>query len=374
MYSKAAFSLFVLLMTGGWGGSYFKPSSITDVKKDRSALDIPFNIESILPAGYVKNGTEDYTNYVQEALYKYRYIQFPGFPILVNDNGLRIKSDTRIIFMPGSKIILSPTAKSNYAIFQIRNVANVMLSNPVIIGDRYNHIGTSGEWGMGIGIYSSANITVVGAKVTNCWGDGIYIGRSKNSISPNRIRIINAFLDYNRRDGISVVSVDSLLLDSIYARNCNGTLPMSGINLEPESFNDDLLNIVMNNIKTENNAGNGIQVGYNKLYGGGNKQSEIKIINHTDINSNVAFKVSARISRRVNNEIIVGHLLVQNPNWRKNAGAPIQAGIFDNNIEMSITSPTVQNSDGKRLSKSQIKGMLDDKAHINSEANYKLNL
>jgi parallel beta-helix repeat protein len=334
--------------------------------------EMPFSIKSILPLNYVKDGSYDYTDYVQQALNKYNNITFPGFPILINDKGLYLKSNSRITFMPGSRLILKPTSKNNYSILQMRNVSNVTLINPVIIGDRAMHLGTEGEWGMGISIYSSSNITITGANVSNCWGDGIYISRVKNGSSPIMVHISNSSLSFNRRDGISIISVDGLLLDSIYSANCNGTLPMSGINFEPESYKDDLLNIEVRNVKTENNPGNGMQIGLKKLYGGSNKKIDIKIINHTDISSNIAFKISDNISRRVNNESISGTILIQNPDWKNNALSPIQTSIFDNQLKLKIVSPIIQTSADKKLTQSQIKKLLLSKACINKEASYNL--
>lgn len=336
--------------------------------------DLPFSLENILPSKFVKDGSFDYTDYVQQAINKYNNIVFPGFPILINDKGLSLKSNSKITFLPGSKLILKPTSKNSYSILQMRNVSNVILINPVIVGDRALHLGTSGEWGMGISIYSSTNISITGANISNCWGDGIYIGRLKNSSSPISIHISNSSLNFNRRDGISIISVDGLQIDSVYSANNNGTLPMSGINFEPNSYADDLLNIEVRDAKTENNPGGGIQVGFNKLYGGSDKKINIKIINHSDNGSNVAFKVSASISRRVKNESVNGTIFIQNPDWRNNAQSPLQANIFDSQIKLRIITPVIQTPAGKRLNQSQMKALLMSKTCINKEAASNLSL
>ncbi len=330
--------------------------------------NMPFSIENILPLKYVKDGSFDYTNYIQQAINTYNNITFPGFPILINEKGLMLKANSRITFMPGSKLILKPTSKSNYSVLQLRNVSNVILINPVIIGDRDLHQGTEGEWGMGISIYSSSNITITGGNITNCWGDGIYISRTKNDYSSTMIHISNTSLNYNRRDGISVISVNGLLIDSVYSANCNGTLPMSGINFEPESSKDDLENIEIRNVRTENNPGNGIQIGFNKLYGGSNKNIDIKIINHTDKGSNIGFKISDNVSRRVGNETISGTVLVQEPDWESNALSPMQTSIYDKQLKLRIYSPVIEKTAGKKLKQGQIKDILKSKACINKEA------
>jgi len=144
-----------------------------------------YTIEKALPAGYVKDGSVDYTSYIQNAINNYTELVFPDFPLLVNDAGLKVPSNRIIHFMAGSEIRLKSSSKANYDIFRIENAVNVTLNGPHIVGDRYSHKGTSGEWGHGIGIYSSKNITVNEAKVYNCWGDGIYIGTKERV--PNEI-------------------------------------------------------------------------------------------------------------------------------------------------------------------------------------------
>jgi hypothetical protein len=196
-----------------------------------------------LPFGYVKDGSRDYTSYVQAAINKYSNIVFPGFPILVNDGGITIGSNKTITFAEGSEIRLKGTSSSSYNILNIYGATNVTLYNPVIVGDRNSHIGTSGEYGMGIGIRGSTDVTIYSPKVTNCWGDGIYIGQINNSVNCKNIVIKDAYLKKNRRDGISIISVDGLLLDNIYAGYTDGTAPFCGINFEANNSKCEFKNI-----------------------------------------------------------------------------------------------------------------------------------
>src|SRR5690606_33584071 len=150
-----------------------------------------YYVENALPAGYVKDGTVDYTCYLQSEIKKYSVIVFPAFAIQVNDKGLLIRSNRKIYFTEGSELRLKPTSKSKYDVIKIDRVSNVTLIGPKIIGDRNKHIGTSGEWGNGIGIYSSSNIYMENPRVYDCWGDGIYIGRRDNSVSKD-VTIVSA--------------------------------------------------------------------------------------------------------------------------------------------------------------------------------------
>jgi len=303
-----------------------------------------------LPSGYVKDGSRDYTSYVQAAVSKYSNIVFPGFPIQVNDKGITIGSNKTITFQEGSQLRLKPTSNGGYNILNIYGVSNVTLYNPVIVGDRDNHIGTGGESGMGIGIRGSSNISIYSPNITNCWGDGIYIGQVNNSVNPKNIIIKDAYLRKNRRDGISVISADGLLLDNIYAGYTDGTAPYCGINFEPNNSKCEFKNIRINNPRTENNRSRGIQIGTRHLVGDTDKSVDITIVNHVDIGStDNAFRLSVR-NMDGNTGKMFGTLNIVNPSWRgtKN-NVPLNLESAHAGFKTSISSPEIINTSGRTL-------------------------
>ncbi len=329
-----------------------------------------YDLTASLPKGYVKNGTVDYTSYLQAAINKNSNVTFPNFPVLVDDAGLSLKSNSTVNFLSGSQLWLKPTATGNYNILSISHVSNVVVNNPYIIGDLTKHLGTSGEWGMGIGIYSSSNIKIIGANVSYCWGDGIYLSTSQGTTTNTNITITNASVTYNRRDGMSITSVNGLDLESPTAEYSTGTSPMCGINFEPNTSTDQLQNIVVNNALTENNAGYGIQIGYSNLYGGSNKTTNITINNHIDKRSTVAFKAAADITKRKGSETITGPLVVNSPTWRLNPSSPIVASIAENNIKLTIAKPVVEDINGNFLAQAAILSTLTYKTHMLKGSNY----
>ncbi|WP_423149743.1 hypothetical protein, partial [Rubrolithibacter danxiaensis] len=311
-----------------------------------------YNISRALPSGYVKNGTRDYTSYVQAAINKYSTVVFPAFPILVNDKGITIPSNRKIYFLDGAQIWLKGTSKSSYQIFKMQKVSNVTIIDAVIKGDRAKHIGTTGEYGIGIGIYSSSNITLTNPKVTDCWGDGIYIGRYGSSSTTNtNIKITTAYLKNNRRDGISIISADGLTLDRPYAGYTNGTKPQSGINIEPNSSSCQLKNINIINPVTENNVGNGIQMWLYNMYNGSTKSVSINITNHKDNNSYYAYKVS-NLKRT---GYLSGNITSKNPSYSKSASLPLWMKQTDPKLKTYITSPSVTTTSGTLSNTSCIK-------------------
>lgn len=305
-----------------------------------------------LPSGYVKDGTRDYTSYIQAAVTKYSNVVFPNFPVLVNDAGINIGSNKTITFPEGSEIRLKASSKDKYHILKISNASNVTLYNPVIVGDRTTHTGTSGEWGMGIGILGSSSITVYSPKVTNCWGDGIYLGQYDNRVNCKNIIIKDAYLKNNRRDGMSVIGIDGLLLDNIYSGYNSGTAPGTGINFEANNASCEIKNIRINNPVTEFNGERGIQVtAHHILNSSVNKYSDITVVNHIDKSSPFsAFKLSLKNLDGTSAKMF-GLIKFVNPSWQRTLNnRPLHVMTDQAGYKISVSSPDVINSSGSLLS------------------------
>ena len=319
-----------------------------------------YYLVNALPKGYVKDGSKDYTSYIQAAVTKYSNIVFPGFPILVNNNGIDIGSNKTITFLSGSEIRLKGSSKGTYNILNMSNVSNVTLYNPVIVGDRNAHSGKGDEWGMGIGMCGASNITIYSPKVSNCWGDGIYIGQSGGIGYCKNIVINGGTMKKNRRDGISIISVDGLVLDNIYAGYSDGTKPMTGINFEPNNISCELKDIQVNNPRTVNNGERGIQIVNRRMVGGNIKNTDITIVNHIDNGSKKnAFKFYCNPGSEKSGKVY-GKIKIINPKWIKSSFRNIPMDISTNqeNYKVTIASPKVIFLDGRLLSWSETYALL----------------
>ena len=268
LYTLLIYSLFFIINCSNSGDIKFNYLQVpNEFIKNESISDLDFSgyrdITSYLPEGYSTGGNIDYTSYIQKALDNEKKILMPNFPILVNTNGLSVHSNTSILFQSKSNIIIEPNDKTNYGAINIINKSNINLYNVKVTGDRYKHLGNKGEWGMGINIIGSKNINIINPKVTQCWGDGIYIG-TKGILSENII-ISGGIVDDNRRNGISIISGKDITVKNIVLSNTNGTLPMAGIDLEPNNANEVLSNINLININSYNNAKYGYDVNLTKL-------------------------------------------------------------------------------------------------------------
>lgn len=157
-------------------------------------------------------------------------------------------NDNTIVNLSGT-IRLNPNNLNNYEIVKIVGKNNITIQGGgTIYGDVEGHTGTTGEWGMGITILDGNDITIKGITVRNCWGDGIYIGQTENTVNnyPINILIDNVTVTNNRRQGISITSVQNLTIRNCRVLNTGAikfTAPGAGINIEPNIANAMLENI-----------------------------------------------------------------------------------------------------------------------------------
>lgn len=117
------------------------------------------------------------------------------------------------------------------------------------------HTGTGGEWGMGVNVEKSSNVKISDINITNCWGDGIYIGGE----SSNGVVIDGVISDNNRRQGLSITNAKNITITSSEFKNTNGTLPQAGIDLEPNP-GQTVEDIKIDNIKSIGNKGSGVDI------------------------------------------------------------------------------------------------------------------
>jgi len=211
-----------------------------------------------------KHNNKDITDFLQQLIIKYDKILLPNYPLQINDNGLVLYSNKSIKFQEYSNLTLAPSNKPKYAMLKLENVQNVEIINANLIGDRENHIGNDGEWGMGIDIRGSYDVRITNANISKFWGDGIYISSNKKNNHSKGIVIENSKFYKNRRNGISIISGENINIFNCHFSNMDGTRPMSGIDIEPNNETDVLKRISIHNITTKNSV-SGIQIGLQNL-------------------------------------------------------------------------------------------------------------
>ena len=111
------------------------------------------------------------------------------------------------------------------------------------------------EWRHALTLRGCENVTVEGLTLADSGGDGIYLGVGSNNATNLNITIRNVICDGNNRQGISIITAENLLIEDCAFINTRGTAPEAGIDFEPNRPQERLVNCVLRNCRSENNAG-----------------------------------------------------------------------------------------------------------------------
>jgi len=181
-----------------------------------------------------------------------------GTPWIVNP--LQLAGDQEIVFEKGVVVQAKRGSflRRTDALMTIRGRQNVTLTGHGATlrmwredYDRppYEHA----EWRHVIAIYGSSRVRIAGLTLAESGGDGIYV----SGAASRDIEIRDVVCDRNYRQGISIISVENLLIENCVLRDTAGTSPMAGIDFEPNHPTDRLVNCVMRNCVAENNRSAG---------------------------------------------------------------------------------------------------------------------
>jgi hypothetical protein len=131
------------------------------------------------------------------------------------------------------------------------------------------------EWRHTINVRGARNFIIEGLTLKESGGDGILVGHGEseeNQIPERRyssgiIRDVVAIS--NHRQGISIVSAKDLLVQNSIFRDTSGTLPESGVDIEPDHPWQVISGIKFKDCQFINNAGSGIQLWMGFYHGDG---------------------------------------------------------------------------------------------------------
>lgn len=157
---------------------------------------------------------------------------------VVNDHaGIRVGGGMTLSLDPSTILQARPTSTSDYVVVLVSGVQNANVTGGTIIGNRNNNtITDTVEAGFGLEIVNSANIVIQGTTAKQCWADGFYVG-----VGSSNITLCNVVADGNRRDGLSITSVNGILVTGSTFQNTTGFFENGnftngfGIDVEPNS-------------------------------------------------------------------------------------------------------------------------------------------
>jgi hypothetical protein len=174
---------------------------------------------------------------------------------VVGEKRLTLKRDMTLKLSNNAKLKAIPNDSEKYTVLDISGVSNVTVVGGTLEGEREEHMGNSGEWGMGIRIDRGAeHITISGVISNRMWGDGFYVDGA------TEVKICSVVADNNRRQGLSIIEADRLLVKNSTFKNTGGTAPGAGIDLEPDTAEQRITNVGIYDSQFIDNAGAGILI------------------------------------------------------------------------------------------------------------------
>jgi len=188
------------------------------------------------------------------------------------ENGvcLMLYDNTNIII--NGTISLAPNNYEGYDIIKVSGSNVIIVGNGTIIGDRRQHSGAKGEFGMGVDVKGAKNITICGLSIKDCWGDCIYVGKNSKNV-----KIEGCNLDNARRNGISVTDADGVEIRKCKISNVSGTNPQDAIDIEPNK-NCKVDHVLIDSVEVVNCVG-GVIVSKGSKNISNKKIGVVKIIN-----------------------------------------------------------------------------------------------
>jgi hypothetical protein len=241
---------------------------LLNIRDQQAAEEAVAGKRSTANAAWWGFNREDSTEPLQAAINsgaKTLIVPFMGDPWIVRP--LQLRSRQEIVLEPGVLILAK---KGEYQGGGDSLFTAVGQSNLVIRGygatlrmhkrDYQNPPYTKAEWRMGIALRGCRQVLIEGLRVESTGGDGFYVDGGGSFGWSENITIRNCVAYDNHRQGLSVISVVNLLVDNCLFANTWGTAPEAGIDLEPDTEKNRLVNCVIRNSTFENNNGNEILV------------------------------------------------------------------------------------------------------------------
>ena len=284
--------------------------------------------------GAYGDNTHDDTATINKCFSKCNNILFESGTYLV-DGSVKLKPNSNSVVDLGiATIKCIPNDLDTYAIFSFWQKENIKILNGIVIGERDNHTGSTGQWGHCFHIESSSKITISGVNMSKSWGDGVYI---KDCTC---IKTINNHINNTRRNGISVTSVNNYRSINDYIENITGTDPQCGIDIEPNHDYDSIKDVVIENMTVKNCTNNGIEIPLTKLENDNEVDITINNLHVDTCKKGIAASCVAGLRGKIeiNNPIIT--------NTRENGlyfTLPLDDNNRDKSIKLIINDPYIKN-------------------------------
>ena len=202
---------------------------------------------------------DNITNMQSDDIENVIYLDKPSYYLVLESNHKRalcLSSNTKLF--NNSKLCVLGNDLTQYAVISVGKKKNILIKGGEIEGDVGKHVyydNVNSQWGFGIQLSRSHDVSIIGTKITKCMGDGIYIGGGDGKYYGDfteascNIKIKNVYADDNRRQGLSITYAYNVLLEESIFTNTGRTefvSPGCGLDIEPNE-NQSVARVVVRN-------------------------------------------------------------------------------------------------------------------------------
>lgn len=176
--------------------------------------------------------------------------------------GIVLTENQKLIMSPSALLMALPTGstKPTQVIYAFGR-ENVTISGGQIVGERKTHTGSTSTYdGHGIRIAGCTNVTIENVDVSQCWGDGIWLGLHSTKAPCDGVTITNCNLHHNRRNNLSITDASNITVEGSAFHYASGIAPQYGIDIEPGESGYTCRNVRISNSTFKGNAVGTIQI------------------------------------------------------------------------------------------------------------------
>ena len=175
-------------------------------------------------------------------------------------------SNKTFIFNPGVRLVAKPGGfPTDVSLLKFARGLNLKFSGygATFIMQKSEYTNPIEEQRHTFRIENSKGIIIEGLTFKNSGGDGIYLGGEdilSNAPYCENVLIKDCVMDNNKRQGMSVISAQNLLVTNCLFKNTSGHLPEAGLDIEPYLPYQRIINCNFRKCQFINNDGSGIAV------------------------------------------------------------------------------------------------------------------
>ncbi|NUS38015.1 MAG: right-handed parallel beta-helix repeat-containing protein [Lysobacter sp.] len=216
------------------------------------------------------NGQGDDTDAFQRAIDSFGAaggtVTVPAGQYLIDPlRGVHLRSRVHLQLDPNATLQAIANAADRAVMIVVTDVSDVTISGGNFIGERDQHMGTTGEWGHGIQLRGASRVVLRDLRVSRFWGDGLSVaatkpGRGDPVARPSTDVLLQRCVSIgNRRQGLTIGYAANVRVIDCEFSGTGGTAPEAGIDVEPDA-GPPARDIEIAGCRLHGNHGPGIQV------------------------------------------------------------------------------------------------------------------